>query len=728
MATNDDKLFTDQMFRTAGLDIPRAYYTWATTSNLKDIDRLRASLIDLGLTGRMLATQDAEEDRVGLMKQLVIHASLGPEPFYQPLLDYWIDKAILDQPVKRRIQGSRCTWSEQNLRDVLHVNTQATTPGSSGSLLTDLPVPGPSTKKRSPLSQTDEEAATQRERKEQAELRKWSLRLFNLFESRDTPTAQQVNHCMNPGRAMLEVTGSTRYRTLKAYVLHWYRFETFLEKAKHKSWPTGTYDYVDYLHFLSEEPCAPSVPESFLLAAGFIEKKSGLPANQVFSSDPLVKAVQRRLTEQLRGPQGPTKRAPRIPSILIEALEGMVLDSTSANYIRGVAWLRLVKVWCSLRYSCHNYLSPARLSMFEGELYGVLKKTKTTGPAKRIRELPIHISRQAYVRFPSWLSVGFELWLTLAPFERDFFLPKMAAGGSQTIREMATYTDAAAAGISVLSKLLLPGTDSLLLDVNWCNFFTEHSERPTLTTALAVLQHSKDERDLVGRWKPEGSDVYVRTYHAIVGRLQATVAEAMRSTNRFEILQEKEIAKAFRDWCTDRLQLKKEEAEAMAETFADILRKPPLSSNDPQGAAPIPIQIDLTETIPSPPSEDDSSEDPDPNSWFLSKSRPEEAFLIIRSGKHSRLHRTNGCWTARYRAVKCPQFCQKEPSTSEYDFRCRICWPVELQSQELSSQGGSSEAEEDPESEREEHQVGSPEPLIVGDRFDQASNWSITES
>ena len=405
---------------------------------------------------------------------------------------------------------------------------------------------------------------------------------------------------------------------------------------------------------------------------------------------------------------------------MIEALEGMVLDQMENKYLRGVAWLRLLKVWGSLRFSCHNYLTPSRLSMFEGELYGVLKKTKTTGPTRRVRELPLHVSKMAYIRFQSWLSTGFELWQTLAPFERDYFLPRSTADGNHTLQQMAEYSDASAAGIQVLSKLMLPGTSRLLLDPNWCCFFTEHSERPTLATALAVLQHSKEERDLVGRWKPEGSDVYVRTYHAIIGRLQARVAEVMRSSDRYVLLQEKEIAHSFKAWCRDRLQLNQEEAEEMADIFADTLRKPPLTPSTIVQPAQVVVDDDGEAEPLAPEASSDSSEDPAQDAWFLAKNRPTNVFLIIHSAKGARLHKSDGCWIARYRSVKHPEFCQMEPSPSDYDFRCRMCWPSGLPD-EASSQESDEEVEQHPPEEESE-----PE-LVQGD--DQvSSSWSVTHN
>jgi hypothetical protein len=50
-----------------------------------------------------------------------------------------------------------------------------------------------------------------------------------------------------------------------------------------------------------------------------------------------------------------------------------------------------------------------------------------------------------------------------------------------------------------------------LIPHGWERFWTEHSERATLSSGLAALGVQKPERDLLGRWKPEGSDQYART-------------------------------------------------------------------------------------------------------------------------------------------------------------------------------------------------------------------------
>jgi len=648
------------------------------------------------MTGRKLATQYREEDRETFFNQLSLYASLGNGTFLQVLLNYWIDQSIKQAPMKRRVLGLSSSWTMQNIQDSLLGKDLLSESSNTANAISPF-IPLPSAKRRSALSTNEEEVTHERELKEHYELVTWSRRLYSLLEQRQAPIIKQIDSCLNPGRAVVELAGSTRPRTLKSYIGHWYRFTDFLSRVKSKQWPEDVGDYIDYIHMLVDEPCGASVPEAFLMAARFIEMKSGLAESEKFSSAPLVKAVVQRAAEKLRGPEGPTRRAPRIPAVVIEALEGLVMDFSAGKYVRGVAWLRLVKVWAAMRFSCHNYLSPSRLSLHEGELYGTLKKTKTTGPSRRVRELPIHICRNAYIKYGSWLQTGFELWLTLAPFERDYFLPLAAPDGNNTLRKMSSYAEAAAVGLEVLAALKLPNSNIKLLDPNWCAFFTEHSERSTMVTALVMLQASKDERDLVGRWKPEGSDVYVRTYHGIISRLQTQVAGAMRSMSRFETLQEKEIAQSFKVWSQERLQLTVEEADLQASLFSQVLKTAPnitieVDDENPPVAVPAsPLHLELEEGVNT-----DSSEEACHDDWFRSKNRPTNLYLIVKNNKgKGRLHKSDGCWIARYRALRHRSICSQEPDPKEYDFRCRLCWPSGLPMEDRSSEE-SSKGEDSP--------------------------------
>ena len=83
---------------------------------------------------------------------------------------------------------------------------------------------------------------------------------------------------------------------------------------------------------------------------------------------------------------------------------------------------------------------------------------------------------------------------------------------------MASYGDAMVATGALLSRLQIPGMVQ--------GFWTELPERKVLPTALAIIGVQSPEKDLLGRWKPEGSDIYARSYGGRVAKLQT--GKAMR--------------------------------------------------------------------------------------------------------------------------------------------------------------------------------------------------------
>eukprot|EP00974_Lingulodinium_polyedra_P036595 3509177-Lingulodinium_polyedra.AAC.1 len=60
------------------------------------------------------------------------------------------------------------------------------------------------------------------------------------------------------------------------------------------------------------------------------------------------------------------------------------------------------------------------------------------------------VARGCYCRHPEWLRTGFELWREIAPFARDYMLPRADVEGRTVSRHPATYSDATAAGRALL--------------------------------------------------------------------------------------------------------------------------------------------------------------------------------------------------------------------------------------------------------------------------------------
>ena len=71
--------------------------------------------------------------------------------------------------------------------------------------------------------------------------------------------------------------------------------------------------------------------------------------------------------------------------------------------------LRLPDTSRGHRWSDLQAMMPGEMSMVEGGLSTILRRTKTTGANRRIKELPVCISERAFFEDPTWLAVGFNL-------------------------------------------------------------------------------------------------------------------------------------------------------------------------------------------------------------------------------------------------------------------------------------------------------------------------------
>ena len=119
-------------------------------------------------------------------------------------------------------------------------------------------------------------------------------------------------------------------------------------------------------------------------------------------------------------------------------------------------WIRLLKIFGGLRSDDLQRLSPVDCRLTPEGLSATLRRTKTTGPNKRVKTVPLHIPVGVSVSGEDWLATGYQLWAEVGPRERDYFLPRPAenldgvpvrAGVVQRHGRTAVQGHAGAAGI-----------------------------------------------------------------------------------------------------------------------------------------------------------------------------------------------------------------------------------------------------------------------------------------
>jgi hypothetical protein len=197
-------------------------------------------------------------------------------------------------------------------------------------------------------------------------------------------------------------------------------------------------------------------------------------------------------------------------------------------------------------------------------------------------------------------------------------------------------------------------------------FWTEHSERNLLSSVLVFMDVEKSKRDLVGRWKPEGSDTYMRTYNVVVSKLQHQCAVALTSATRFEDLGEEEVVKDLESWLVKTKGHSHEQAASMADTFRKNINGFPVTVRTMVDGPVISGFGNPDAKLPDSESEDEIRESSQPS-----------GFIVVYEGSKARLHKNAGCWHVRLRKLNRTEFHQVMPEASAFHSTCKLCWPAQ---------------------------------------------------
>ena len=512
---------------------------------------------------------------------------------------------------------------------------------------------------------------TQQSRADQeaAELKQWRANLAELVIEADLPVAQHAQRTSNPDAIIAASLGSMRATTICKRVREWRKVRNFSLQLCGHVWPVHVGVVLDYLHERMEEPCARTVPEAVLAALAFMEKAGGVAAADRLASAPVLRNFVNQATQDLEVGAPPKKSAPLLPVILIGSLELLVLCSSEPLYARALAWYKLLKLWTASRTGDLTSLRPSSLRLTSFGLVGCLERTKTTGPGKRVRHLPIFICRSAYLLAPGWLEKGFEIWQSADfAFDRDYFLPLPSADWESTRHVMADFADSTALSKRLLRALKLPVRQDgcwissgipLFCAEAALSFWTEHSERNWLNSHLAVIGVPQSERDFIGRWRITSSaDEYQRLAQRVVINAQEQLLTYFARNDKWDLGHAglEELAQFLHQ---------RQVPEALITAQCAQLQLPAKwCSRVPEPVVPAP---DLLEPAPVPACDDRQVEN-------LADDASQSPYFVVVIGKKNfrRLHRRGGC------GVSAIEVGQSEPCWSlqglTYDLACRHCW------------------------------------------------------
>lgn len=652
---------------------------------MADMERAAEALSlmrSIGLIGQRLAVFEMEEEAIA--KQLATRMGIEHRSWLTELVKGMINEAVASRDLELRIEGVNRAPAVQNIHDAVAASSRARV--AEGVALEREAKQFPPAPKKGKLAKVWKPYPREVHQDEAEERAAVLVTLIDELERFGAPVLSELEKSLNPIRARESLFGKYRVSTVRRYLAYWQNFRKWVLHSSGKDFPVAPTQLVDYLYAREEEGMGASIPMAVMKAAMWFERTAGIADWETLTSSPMVQMVTSELTVRLESKAPPIRRAPRLLSCFLPALEDVVMDKYETEATRIGAWLKLLKTWASLRFDDLANIKMENLKFYDGKLAGILRKTKTTGAGKRVRELPIFVSEEAYVHRKQWLETGLRMVLEMRPEAREYLVGSDIMHGEMKPATLMSYTEAVLLSVDAMSSMR-EGERELepMVPLVWVRFWTEHSERATLPSGLACLGVAKSDRDMLGRWAPEGSDQYIRTYNNLVGGMQGLFADAIRRGDAYHRLDEGSTLEDLKKWLVDKWGVPFDEADSAVESWkAKITKKGVFESMlIREEGENTPTEVAETEEVLSPcESSEPTDLEPEPmkrrKMSRVDSERQTGYIVVFNRINRGTLHRAgdDGCWMARTREFRRAEVYKELPKEDSYTKRCRLCWPM----------------------------------------------------
>ena len=368
-----------------------------------------------------------------------------------------------------------------------------------------------------------------RQKVEDAERERWIVELQRLLHvGLEGAQSEKISIALSR-----RVAKGRRAGTLRKHVKVWQKYIDWLGATFGVDWPENPIQIATYLEVRAAEPCGKSVPLSIVKTLMFMEHAAEIPVSDHFSKSPAVKNALEEVTLQLeRVAPKERKQALMLPVAIVQAMEQAVMDEDYSRYVRAYAWFRLFKLWGGMRYHDTMGVDFSSIRIDEYGLHCDLKRTKTTGPGKKVTIVKVFVGHNAYLIERGWLEEGWSLWRAMAmengTWSRDYFLQIPKEGLENCHKKIATYSSAAAMSQALFKVLKVPGGDRKLLEEGAGSVWSEHSERVTLRSWAGATGVPEDVCKRLGRWTPTVDQSYDRTIRMQVMQAQDHIARFIK--------------------------------------------------------------------------------------------------------------------------------------------------------------------------------------------------------
>ena len=508
-------------------------------------------------------------------------------------------------------------------------------------------------------------------------------------------------------QASMRIAMGRRLGTLRQHLRNLSKMHQFCLASFGAPWFTCPQDLYDLLVARLSEPCARYLPRSLVNTIGFAEKAAEIPEADRLSRHPGVQNFLREIESSRGWRTGKVvRKAQPFMVMLVLSLEQMVMSPNEARYPRWYAWIKLVKLWGALRWSDLQGVPHEGIELRkDGSLIGRILRSKTSGQGRRVEVVHFFVDSKAFLIHRDWLLTGWKLNADMTDESgmgaRDYLVPKPTPNLQSFRKSMVKYQDALSMSRGLLALLPLDvdpsevdrpeGSGTPLLKKGALGFWSEHSERGTMTTYMQLAKVPGEVRKMVGRWAMTQDEEYLRNLESSVRAAQVTVAR-MLSTWSEPRLQDFEcqIANDLVAYLRHRKVDEEEIREQVSNLSLPETKKVPKEQDDPgdgtsgfrkkEREEEVETISNTTIFTPSPgvlAKEEDSATDEE-GSFDQQAMQVENAayvFSIVGSCRRRTLHRVGECW--RVPGVNYKDFLvagEERPPLLSGDRECRDCF------------------------------------------------------
>ena len=262
---------------------------------------------------------------------------------------------------------------------------------------------------RTRLQMASFEGPTARKDAESAERSRWITLMADLLRNTATPMGRLLRE--NPANSQL-LGGGRRAGTLRSRVRVVQKFLSWLTLAHNLAFPDNWRQLIEFMQGRLSEPCVRGalklVHSSFVLmqeVAGVEEKLTDAALYDISKKELFPSAL----------PGKEPRQAPRLPVVVLAALEENVISVDTQVFWRVLSWWLLLQSWATLRFDDHRGIVPTDINVSESGLVGKLTRSKVSGPDKKLNYRLLIVHSSAYIQHNGWLLSGWKILEKEAP-------------------------------------------------------------------------------------------------------------------------------------------------------------------------------------------------------------------------------------------------------------------------------------------------------------------------